>query len=101
MKKYIITAMHGLEPMNLPSTRKEYFESENLEEARKAYEEEIKELAASYRSINDLGYEPTDEEVEHKGIVVSLDCHILDEDGDLVDNESIETSGYYFDKFEA
>lgn len=98
MKHYNVTTRFGLEPITLFTTGKEFFSSENLEEARMVYEAEVKEVSERYTNIKNLNYNPTDDEINHGGIIVSLSWEDPDKWGEPGGADTIEISDYYFDE---
>lgn len=99
MKTYKVSTIEGINPCILHSRRTEdgNFYSTDLDEARKVYEEEVRKIAEYYTHINDLPYDPTDEEVYRDGIRVELSWFDEDKWGEADSADSIEWSDLYFD----
>ena len=74
----------------------EAFETSDIDEARKVYSENLE----SYKglTVRELGYCGVCENSSDKGnyYVLELERYDIDEDGDIVDSESIEYSEYYY-----
>lgn len=97
-RTYTVAYQFGPGSMDLLTIRsKEYFTSDNLEEARAVYDAELKELSERCTDIKDLDYDATDEDCAREGIVLSLFSEGRNEAGDLVECDDIANSGYFFD----
>ena len=74
----------------------EAFETSDIAEARKVYSQNLESYKG--QTVRELGYCGVYENSSDKGnyYTLALERYEMDEDGDIIDNETIESSEYYY-----
>jgi hypothetical protein len=97
MAHYLVKTQSSVNEMLLHSTMQREFTTDNLDEAKVVFAKECEALASQYVTADAFEYSPSDYEVSH-----AIFCEIIelvyDEDGEVGDIVSIETSDYYYER---
>lgn len=97
MARYSVKTQSSVNEMLLHSTMQREFTTDNLDEAKAVFAKECEALASQYATAEAFEYAPSDYETSH-----AIFCEIIelvyDEDGEVEDIVSIETSDYYYER---
>ena len=89
--KYIVKTGSAVNEMMLHSMNKPEFETSDIDEALKVFEEEVRELEGCYDKSSQLSYKPTAQELNH-----AIQCEIISiNEGEI---EYIKESEYFFER---
>lgn len=97
MALYFVKTQSSVNEMLLHSTMQREFATDNLDEAREVFEKEVEVLSKTYAKANEFEYSPSDYETSHAIFCEILEL-VLDEDGEVDDIISVETSDYYYER---
>ena len=93
MKTYIVKTQTSVNEHLLHSLMQKVYTTNDLADARKVFEAEVEQLKNELKTIDQLGYEPSQNEQNHAvyASIIAID----DEDADEV--EFVEDSEYFYE----
>lgn len=97
MKRYSVKTQSSVNEMLLHSTMQRELATDNLDEAREAFEKEVEVLSKTYAKADEFDYSPSDYEDSH-AIFCEIVELVFDEDDEVDDIISVERSDYYYEK---
>lgn len=97
MTRYSVKTQSSVNEMLLHSTMQREFTTDNLAEAKAVFAKEVEALASQYVTADAFEYSPSDYETSH-AIFCEIIEFVFDEDGEVEDIISVESSDYYYER---
>lgn len=94
MITYIVSTRTFTNPSRLHSIDKECYETTTLSEAISVYEKEVETLSKTYTPIDELDYQPTDDELMKNGYYTQI-ISLEEREDDDPDIEIVQESEYF------